>query len=80
MSVTRAWIALMGLSALATSLAVFGGGASWAVMVILAAAWIKARIVLRSYLGLAQAPAWSRGFSVVLAFFMVAVMALSAFA
>lgn len=79
MDVSRAWVTLMALSALATALAVFGQGATWAVLAILVAAWIKARVVLRAYLGLAGAPDWSRGFSLVLGLFMLAIMGLSAF-
>lgn len=80
MSVTRAWLILMALSALATAVSVLGGGALWAVLAILLAAWIKARIVLRAYLELARAPEWSRGFSLVLGLFMIAIMGLAALA
>ncbi|HBZ45279.1 MAG TPA: hypothetical protein DEO85_14780 [Maritimibacter sp.] len=80
MSVTRAWLILMALSALATAVSVLGGGALWTVLAILLAAWIKARIVLRAYLDLATAPEWSRGFSLVLGLFMIAIMGLAALA
>ena len=80
--ITRAWLILLGLSAASTlvSLAVtlqrpatipFLGG-----IVILLLAWAKARIIAARYLELAQAPAYLRGFSLVLALFMIALLAL----
>lgn len=77
--VTRAWLALIGLS-LATVLAtvgmpagigrpIFGG-------VVLLLAWAKARIILSRYLGLSQAPGWLSGFSWVLGLFCLLLLCL----
>ncbi|MGO4908060.1 hypothetical protein ACEN2J_06955 [Pseudorhodobacter sp. W20_MBD10_FR17] len=43
-------------------------------MVILLLAWAKARIIAARYLGLAQAPTYLRGFSLVLALFMAGLL------
>ena len=79
----RAWGWLIGLSAVSTALAVAvtqgmlthnwvtAGGAA-----ILFLAWAKAGVILRSYLGLAQAPFWNRGFSIVLGFYALLLRAL----
>ncbi|WP_294532209.1 hypothetical protein [uncultured Rhodoblastus sp.] len=62
-SLIFAWVQLMALSVL---LALAGGGASLpgsvGIVVIAAVAAIKARIVLRSYLGLSRAPGALAGF------------------
>lgn len=82
--ITRAWLLLLGLSAASTAvslgdsddwspqLMVFGG------VVILLLAWAKARIIAARYLDLAQAPGYLRGFSLVLALFMLALLGLYA--
>ncbi len=69
----RAWVALIALSLGSTVIAalVARGGLSGAATtgagaVILALAWAKARVILDRYLGLAAAPFWRRGFSIVL--------------
>ena len=62
-SLIFAWVQLMALSVL---LALAGGGASLpgsvGIVVIAAVAAIKARIVLRSYLGLSRSPGALAGF------------------
>ncbi len=79
----RAWIGLVVLSALSTvlSVAVAHGALSGAMVsvggaLILTIGWVKARIILEQYLGLAQAPFWRRGFETVLAFYMLGLLGL----
>lgn len=48
-----------------------------AALVILGLAWMKAQVILRTYLGLAQAPSWSRGFALVLGLYMLGMMGLA---
>lgn len=79
----RAWGWLVALSAASTALAVAvtqgmltqtwvtAGGAA-----ILFLAWAKARVILRTYLGLAKAPFWNRGFSIVLGLYALLLLAL----
>jgi len=78
MNVTRAWLILVALSAASTALAWSGHTGLPVALPILALAWGKARIILRDYLGLAKAPGWSRGFALVLALYMLALMGLTA--
>lgn len=63
----RAWIALIVLSLCST---VFARVAlPWPAVTgaaILTLAWLKARIVLGRYMGLAAVPAWRRGFDICL--------------
>lgn len=71
---TRAWIILLALSALTTALAVAQPALTgWAIpacsSVLLGLAWLKARVILARYLGLAAAPDWLRGFNLVLALY-----------
>ena len=80
MTPTRAWITLMSLSLGSTLIATSGRAGLAVSLVILALAWAKAQIILRSYLGLAAAPSWSRGFGTVLAFYMLLAVALVAMA
>ncbi|WP_237212626.1 cytochrome C oxidase subunit IV family protein [Ruegeria lacuscaerulensis] len=75
-TLTRAWLALLGLSfgsALLTMIpappAVLGGG-------ILLLALVKTRVILARYLDLAESPAWLRGFSMVLTGFAVIIFGL----
>ncbi|MCB1333871.1 MAG: cytochrome C oxidase subunit IV family protein [Roseivivax sp.] len=77
MSATRAWLALLALSAVSTAIAWQGGAGMAVTLAILVLAWAKAQVILRSYLGLAQAPEWSRGFAMVLALFMLGAMGLA---
>lgn len=76
MTATRAWMYLVALSAGSTVIATSGQAGLAASLIILMLAWAKARIILRSYLGLAAAPAWARGFALALAGYMLLAMAL----
>ena len=80
MSATRAWMFLVTLSVGSTLIAASARTGLAVSLVILALAWLKARTVLRVYLGLAKAPAWARGFTIVLAGYMLLAMALVAMA
>jgi hypothetical protein len=82
-TITRAWIWLVALSLGSTAIAatvsagqVSGLGVTLAGSAILALAWAKARIILARYLGLAQAPFWHRGFSVVLGLYCIILLGL----
>ena len=77
MSVTQAWLYLIVLSLGSTALAWTGVDGGWAALAILSLAWLKAQIILRTYLGLSQAPSWSRGFAMVLGFYMLGMMGLA---
>lgn len=81
-SITRAWLILLALSAASTFVSLnvtlqrpdaipFLGG-----VVILLLAWAKARLIAARYLDLAEAPGYLRGFSLVLALFMAALLGL----
>jgi len=67
---TRAWIALLALSAITTTLAVVQPA-------LTVLAWLKARVILARYLGLAAAPDWLRGFNLVLALYAILLLALT---
>ncbi|WP_323005931.1 cytochrome C oxidase subunit IV family protein [Pseudorhodobacter sp.] len=82
LTITRAWLILLALSAASTFVSFnvttqlpaaipFLGG-----VIILLLAWAKARIIAAHYLELAQAPGYLRGFSLVLALFMAALLGL----
>lgn len=74
-----AWAGLIGLSIASTllSLPVIAPGLQWALGIgVLTLAWLKARIILAQYLGLAAAPFWRRGFEISLAGFCVLLLAL----
>lgn len=77
MAPTRAWAILVALSAASTAIAVSGQAGTPATLAILVLAWAKARVILRHYLGLADAPGWSAGFSAALAGFMLLAMGLA---
>lgn len=75
----RAWLALIGLSLGSTLIALWhwpGALAALAGALILTLAWLKARIILARYLGLAAAPFWRRGFDIALAAFCLLLLAL----
>lgn len=79
---TRAWLTLLALSASTAALAVAQPRlAAWAVPAASAAllllAWVKARVILKHYLGLSAAPAWLRGFTVVLAIYCAVLLGLA---
>lgn len=72
---TRAWIALILLSAASTVIAISlpglaPGPLKVAGVAILVIAWLKARVILGRYLGLADYPAVGRIFGLVLALVM----------
>lgn len=80
---TRAWIALVVLSAASTALAVAvasGGLAGLRVTLagaaILALAWGKAQLILDAYLGLAAAPAFRRGMALVMTLYALLLLGL----
>lgn len=77
MTVTRAWIALLVLSALSTALALSGAGGAAFAVAVLAIAGAKARVILSAYLGLAAAPVWQRGFDLVLGLLLLLFAALA---
>ena len=65
----RAWLALIGFSAASTATSLWQWPTALTALagvLILGLAWAKARVILLSYLGLADAPFWRRGFSLCL--------------
>lgn len=70
----RAWAGLVALGG-ATSLAAAVVGQPpiplVAAAVVLALAWLKARLILRRYLGLAAAPSWRGGVDAAIAAYLV---------
>ncbi|GGE81713.1 nitric oxide reductase F protein [Stappia taiwanensis] len=79
----RAWGLLIGLCLASTLVALavertsFAGlAATGAGATILLLAWLKARIILSEYLGLAAAPFWRRGFEIVLALYALLLLGL----
>jgi len=80
---TRAWVALVALSAASTALAVAVSSGSLAGLrvtlagaAILALAWGKAQLILDAYLGLAAAPALRRGMALVMALYALLLLGL----
>ena len=72
-----AWLlALSLLSTLAARLVTAGTDAPAVGALILVLAWLKARLILARYLGLAAAPFWGRGFGMVLAAYMIGLLVL----
>lgn len=74
---TKAWMTLIGLSAVSTVIALMlpgleATGLKVASALILILSWLKAHVILSRYLGLAAVPAIGRGFGLVLALFMLA--------
>ncbi|MRX50472.1 hypothetical protein GI374_08465 [Paracoccus sp. S-4012] len=72
---TRAWIWLLVLSAASTAIAIFLPGLAPDALrltgvAILILAWMKARVILGTYLGLADYPAVGRGFGLALGLVM----------
>ena len=79
LSLIRAWIFLIAFCAMSTLLSVSPFPPGWEALAgaaILTLAWLKARIILARYLGLAQAPFWARGFGIVLALFCTLLLGL----
>lgn len=80
MILTRTWSGLIGLSLASTGLAalVSSGRAGQAAMaVILLLAWIKAHLILKTYLGLGRIPRVQRGFDIALAVTMISMLGLA---
>lgn len=76
---TKAWLQLLLLSGLSVVLAAGAAGLldpSVTGVVVLALAWMKARVILSRYLGLWQAPVWQSGFNWVLALYCSLLLAL----
>lgn len=76
---TRAWLALLGLSLGSTLIAMavshgFAPVAAGALILLLA--WQKARVILSRYLGLWQAPGWRAGFNWVLGLYCLLLLGL----
>lgn len=59
---TKAWAMLIALSAASTALAASGTSGMALVLPVLAFSGLKAHVILRDYLRLAQAPGWLQGF------------------
>ena len=79
----RAWLALVALSAVATAVSLLRPASPpWAATtagaVILVLAWLKARVILDRYLGLAGVPGARRGFGAGLGAFALAALVLYA--
>lgn len=73
------WLALLIFSFGSTLLSLWPLPPQWQALagaMILALAWLKARVILRRYLGLASAPFWARGFGVSLAVFCALLLGL----
>jgi hypothetical protein len=64
---TRAWLWLVALSAAATALAASGLQGPGFALAVLGLAAAKSHLILRDYLGLAEAPGWLRAFDLGLA-------------
>ncbi|WP_243405111.1 cytochrome C oxidase subunit IV family protein [Pelagivirga sediminicola] len=79
LDLTRAWLALLGLSVLSTVAAAAisaGFDARVAGVIVMALALMKARLILSQYLGLADAPSWRRGFNAALIVFVLIALGL----
>jgi hypothetical protein len=74
---TKAWAALLALSAGSTALAAFGPAVADVTLPVLALSGFKAHVILRDYLQLATAPEWLRGFDLGLALLFLAFAALT---
>ncbi len=80
MGLTATWAVLVGLSLVSTGLAGqigAGHGGRAVLAVILLLAWLKAHLILKHYLGLARCPPVLRGFDIVLALTMMALLGLA---
>lgn len=74
---TKAWLQLLALSAGSTLLAASGLGGFWLVAAVLLLAGLKARVILKDYLGLSVAPGWLRGFELGLSLLLLALAGLA---
>lgn len=77
--ILRAWLWLLALSLGSTAITLWHWPPQMTVpagTAILVLAWVKARVILARYLGLAAAPFWRRGFELSLALFCLLLLAL----
>lgn len=75
----RAWGWLIGLSLCSTLLSLWHWSPALTPLagaLILTLGWLKARVILGRYLGLAAAPFWRRGFEIALALFCLLLLGL----
>ena len=74
----RAWALPIALGLATTALAARGtvAGTPWLGALILAIAFLKMRLILTRYLGLADAPFWRRGFDADLGLFVLLLLGL----
>lgn len=75
----RAWLWLIMLSLAATAVSVWPWPVAFtpvAGTLVLGLAWLKARVILARYLGLAAAPFWRRGFDMALGLFCLLLLGL----
>jgi len=70
--VTKAWTWLLALSAASTVLAASGVTGAALALPVLILSGLKAHVILRYYLRLAEAPGWLRGFDLGLTFLILA--------
>lgn len=76
MGLTQTWGVLIGLSLGSTALAAQGSSGPLALGAILLLAWIKAHLILKTYLGLGRLPPILRGFDIVIGLVMMAMLGL----
>ena len=77
--ILHAWLWLVGLSLMSTAVTFWQWPAHLTALagsVILLLAWLKARVILSDYLGLAAAPFWQRGFGLSLGLFCTLLLVL----
>lgn len=80
MGLTATWRVLIALSLASTGLAALvssGQSGRLALGAILLLAWIKAHLILKTYLGLGRSPRILRGFDMVLGLAMIAMLGLA---
>ena len=70
----RTWLALVALSAAVTIMSEQPGHVAGAAILLLCG--LKARLILSCYMGLFRAPAWQRGFDLVLALLIALLLGL----
>lgn len=69
---TKAWAALLALSAASTALAASGVTGATLALPVLVLAGLKAHVILKDYLRLATAPGWLKGFDLGLTLLILA--------
>ena len=80
MGLTRTWGVLIGLSLASTGLAAMvnaGQAGQLALGAVFLLAWIKAHLILKTYMGLGRVPHVLRGFDSVLGMTLLAMLALA---